>query len=211
MSEKVLVDREQLERAASILAWMSCRSDIKAADMERLEQCASELSCALTAPAAPVVQAEQQPVAVLYGDGSVLTKAECGSVFDICCSAQTPLYAAPIAHTAPLRYTNDGSLAECPRCGSLDVGGAHDTVNCYRCGLTVTRPRPLQNAIDAWNTRTGNQVAPPAHPDASVLVEALEQFADDSNWCYDTCGISRDVAKRSLAAYRAALAGKGGE
>ncbi|HLV16034.1 MAG TPA: hypothetical protein VKY70_01035, partial [Pseudomonas sp.] len=47
----VLVDREQLERAASILAWMSCRSDIKAADMKRLEQCASELSCALTAPA----------------------------------------------------------------------------------------------------------------------------------------------------------------
>jgi hypothetical protein len=41
-------------------------------------------------------------------------------------------------------------------------------------------------------------------------VEALEQFADDSNWCYDTCDISRDVAKRSLAAYRAALAGKEG-
>ena len=52
-------------------------------------------------------------------------------------------------------------------------------------------------------------LAPPAQPDASVLVEALEQFADDSNWCYDTCDISRDVAKRSLAAYRAALAGKG--
>lgn len=54
------------------------------------------------------------------------------------------------------------------------------------------------------------KTAPPAHPDASVLVEALEQFADDSNWCYDTCDISRDVAKRSLAAYRAALAGKEG-
>lgn len=54
------------------------------------------------------------------------------------------------------------------------------------------------------------KAAPPAHPDASVLVEALEQFADDSNWCYDTCDISRDVAKRSLAAYRAALAGKEG-
>lgn len=51
MSEKVLVEREQLERAASVVAWMSCRSDIKVADLKRLEQCASELSCALTAPA----------------------------------------------------------------------------------------------------------------------------------------------------------------
>lgn len=55
MSEKALVDREHLERAASVIAWMSCRSDIKAADLKRLEQCASELSCALTVP---VVQAE---------------------------------------------------------------------------------------------------------------------------------------------------------
>lgn len=52
MSEKVLVDREHLERAASVIAWMSCRSDIKSADLKRLEQCASELSCALTAPVA---------------------------------------------------------------------------------------------------------------------------------------------------------------
>src|SRR5690606_31538762 len=55
----------------------------------------------------------------------------------------------------PLRYTADGKLAECPCCGSLDVGGAHDTVNCYVCGLTVTKPAPLQNAHDAWNTRSG--------------------------------------------------------
>ncbi|WGK60559.1 hypothetical protein QAO71_10685 [Halopseudomonas sp. SMJS2] len=53
-----------------------------------------------------------------------------------------------------LRYTFDGALAECPCCGSLDVGGAHDTVHCQSCGLTVTKPGPLQNAIDAWNTRT---------------------------------------------------------
>lgn len=68
MSEKVLVDREQLERAASVIAWMSCRSDIKAADLKRLEQCASELSCALTAP---VVQAE--PVAVAITEKQVMT------------------------------------------------------------------------------------------------------------------------------------------
>ena len=70
--------------------------------------------------------------------------------------------------------------------------------------------------VEPASRRTdGNDIALyaalPAHPAASVLVEALEQFADDSNWCYDTCDISRDVAKRSLAAYRAALAGKGDE
>lgn len=77
------------------------------------------------------------------------------------------LAAAPQA--AMLRYTSDGALAECPCCGSLDVGGAHDTVNCYGCGLTVTKPRPLQNAIDAWNARTVRQQA----PQAEQVVEAV--------------------------------------
>lgn len=60
--------------------------------------------------------------------------------------------AQPTARAA-LRYTNDGELAECPCCGSLDVGGAHDTVKCYGCGLQITKPRPLKNAADAWNKR----------------------------------------------------------
>lgn len=55
-----------------------------------------------------------------------------------------------------LRYTSDGALAECPCCGSLDVGGAHDTVNCYGCGLNIKAPRPLQNAINAWNRRASH-------------------------------------------------------
>jgi|GEM_PF-6360166 len=46
-------------------------------------------------------------------------------------------------------------------------------------------------------------------PEQSRLLEALEQYADDSNWCYDTCSISRDIAKNALAAYRAALSAKG--
>ena len=61
----------------------------------------------------------------------------------------------------PLRYTNDGELAECPCCGSVDVGGAHDTVNCYGCGLQITKPRPLKNAVDAWNRRTQFAVVVP--------------------------------------------------
>lgn len=62
-----------------------------------------------------------------------------------------------------MRYTNDRALAECPCCGSLDVGGVHDTVNCYRCGLTITKKPPLKNAIDAWNKRA-LYTAPQAQP-----------------------------------------------
>lgn len=43
--------------------------------------------------AAPAVQGE--PVAVMYEDGSLLSKADCGDNFEICCKVQTPLYAAP--------------------------------------------------------------------------------------------------------------------
>ncbi len=64
------------------------------------------------------------------------------------------LYALPpMPAQQPLKYTNDGALAECPCCGSLDVGGAHDTVHCYKCGLTIKKPPPLKNACDAWNKR----------------------------------------------------------
>jgi hypothetical protein len=71
-----------------------------------------------------------------------------------------------------LRYTFDGALAECPCCGSLDVGGAHDTVSCYGCGLQITKPRPLQNAADAWNKRA--QLAAPAGVSAGWRMVPVE-------------------------------------
>ncbi|MDD1980027.1 hypothetical protein [Pseudomonas asiatica] len=37
-------------------------------------------------------QSQGEPVAVLYANGTVLTKADCGDVFDICCKVETPLY-----------------------------------------------------------------------------------------------------------------------
>lgn len=96
--------------------------------------------------------------------------------------------AAPDAQGEPLRYTHDGALAQCPCCGSLDAGGAHDTVSCYSCDLTVTKPRPLQNAIDAWNTRTGRTHPVPAvqgelggaeqQPDVTRQVEAAQALPD---------------------------------
>ena len=48
-----------------------------------------------------------------------------------------------------------GKLAECPMCGSLDIGGAINIISCYQCGLQITKPAPLINAINAWNTRRG--------------------------------------------------------
>lgn len=74
----------------------------------------------------------------------------------------------------PLRYAApDCRIAECPCCGSLDVGGAHDTVHCQSCGLSITCPRPLQNAIDAWNTRKALP-CPPAK--ASGMEERLAEI-----------------------------------
>lgn len=57
--------------------------------------------------------------------------------------------------SATKRRVDEGKLAECPLCGSLDIGGAHDTVHCYGCGLKITKGKPLQNAINAWNMRGG--------------------------------------------------------
>lgn len=56
------------------------------------------------------------------------------------------------------RRVDEGHIAECPLCGSLDVGGAHDNVHCYGCGLNITKEPPLQNAIDAWNMRGGKSL-----------------------------------------------------
>ncbi|MCE0875938.1 Lar family restriction alleviation protein [Pseudomonas monteilii] len=42
--------------------------------------------------ALPAEQHKGEPVAVMYADGSVLTKADCGHAFDICCKVETPLY-----------------------------------------------------------------------------------------------------------------------
>ncbi len=47
---------------------------------------------ALRALLAQSAQHQGEPVAVLYANGAVLTKADCGDVFDICCKIETPLY-----------------------------------------------------------------------------------------------------------------------
>lgn len=99
-----------------------------------------------------------------------------------------------------VRYTNDGALAECPCCGSLDVGGAHDTVHCYKCGLSMKHPPPLQNAADAWNRRTRPQ-ASAAVPEE--LVEAIQTGIRVLN--SDPGPMTREAVANSLRAMLAAL------
>lgn len=58
------------------------------------------------------------------------------------------------------RRIDEGCLAECPMCASLDIGGAYNNVRCYGCGLSITK-FSLAEAIAAWNTRGGKPLPPP--------------------------------------------------
>lgn len=69
----------------------------------------------------------------------------------------------------PLRFTGDGELAECPCCGSLDVGAVGGScsiqmgvsyVNCYGCGLELKRKGTMKEACAAWNKRTTRSSQP---------------------------------------------------
>lgn len=81
-TEMVSVPRHTLE---NVLNDGSCKAEVHAAfiqarnDIERLL-------------AQPAEQHQGEPVAVLYADGTVLTKTDCGDGFEICCKVETPLY-----------------------------------------------------------------------------------------------------------------------
>ncbi|MBC3421837.1 hypothetical protein [Pseudomonas sp. RW3S2] len=75
-TEMVSVPREQLQ------AWQ------KRFSKAQIFKESSEVQALLAQPA----QHQGEPVAVLYANGTVLTKADCGDVFDICCKVETPLY-----------------------------------------------------------------------------------------------------------------------
>jgi len=55
------------------------------------------------------------------------------------------------------------------------------------------------NQVSYASTERGKQIDQ-LRVEVEGLRKALEQFADDGNWCYDTCSISRDVAKDALVA-----------
>lgn len=82
-------------------------------------------------------QASAEPVAVMYEDGFLLSKGDCGDTFDICCKVQTPLYAHPPTDSAALRQL----LADIK---------AWDIEN-----LELDIPLPLRQRIEAAITPTG--------------------------------------------------------
>lgn len=173
--------------------------------------CAEVLAEPEFQPGKTVAQAEQPPVAIANkGDHAFWVRwTEVGRDLR---GPGIKLYAGPNAQAATLRYTNDGALAECPCCESLDVGGAPDTVHCYRCGLTVTKPRPLQNAIDAWNMRAGRKQAAPKSEQSGLveaLLAAIQQTVHDERVPNE---VSQELAAVLITARaaRAALAAQGG-
>lgn len=88
-------------------------------------------------------------------------------------------------HKIPLTQLEEDGL----RAHGLDIGSPSQLSDVFRHGIK-------------WALE---QTAP--QPERGGLVAALEQFADDSNCCYDTCNISRDVAKDALASYRSTQGG----
>lgn len=77
------------------------------------ERCAYEASKRVQAVLAqPPAQQKGEPVAVLYADGSVLTKAECGDAFETCCKVETPLYTHADAGKVERLRASEKSLAK---------------------------------------------------------------------------------------------------
>lgn len=85
----------------------------------------------------------------------IKVKTEAGAHWDYSFLAGTDVSYVVSLLQPVKRREDDDRLAECPLCNSLDIGGANNTVSCYGCGLKITKPKPLKNAIDAWNTRNG--------------------------------------------------------
>lgn len=105
-----------------------------------------------------------------------------------------------------IRYTSDGALAECPCCGSLDVGGACNTVHCYACDLTIKRVGQLKNAIDAWNRRplaptTSTVSASGALAAADVLAERRRQVESEGYSHQNDDGYVNDEMAAAAAFY----------
>ena len=77
----------------------------------------------------PATLLNSEPVAVLYADGTVLTRAECGNSFEICCKVETPLYTeqpAPVAMVLPFAEKVISKLRRFEECASdnqdIDIG-----------------------------------------------------------------------------------------
>lgn len=116
MTDYKLVPVELLsELAESLAAELDARYPASVRSYESQDRkYQAEMEPVLTArqiiAVAPAVQGE--PVGVMYEDGSLLSKADCGDNFEICCKVQTPLYTAP--QPAEQQPPAEGSLTPVP-------------------------------------------------------------------------------------------------
>lgn len=78
--------------------------------------------------------------------------------------------------------------------GEIEVGTLIDALYEQERTIAILRQHKTDYMEAAEETRKALEA------ECSRLRAALGQYADDNNWCYDTCNISRDVAKDALAA-----------
>lgn len=84
-------------------------------------------------------QHQGEPVAVLYANGTVLTKAECGDSFEICCKVETPLYT----------HADSGEVEDLLASASLEFGDRLDAVEKERDTLRA-QLHQLNTAFNEW-------------------------------------------------------------
>lgn len=129
---------------------------------------AEDVRLQLKDDAAPGATAQNQgePVAVMYADGSVLTKAECGSAFDICCKVETPLYTRPAEQPQgepiyQVMYRGDGGGGWCDvEKDSYDMKVPHPKH--WETRIVYTRPaeqpEPISSTSDKYKAELYDEV-----------------------------------------------------
>ena len=103
-----------------------------------------------------------------------------------------------------------GGFVVCQRCGdqedtaTLDCVPELEAIDSALSAVTAERDKSISLTADyiAMLGEAGLQIEQ-LTAERDGLREALKQYAEDSNWCYDTCNIGRDIAKAALAAKEA--------
>lgn len=114
---------------------------------------------------------EGEPVAVMYEDGSLLSKADCGDNFEICCKVQTPLY--DTQQPAP-DVVEEWSRA------FLQIAVVLEALTSSDSDERLSRINAADVLGEAFATLRRIRQKPA--PDVSALVEALEACRDELKW-----------------------------
>lgn len=100
-------EKELLLRAAKVLRGRVSELKSEEPEWAAMQQRLGDENAQLRDRIAELESGRGEPVAVMYADGSVLTKAECGTAFEICCKVETPLFTAPPAPVAVVKFANE--------------------------------------------------------------------------------------------------------